>query len=160
MMEKANNFWYPRGTSLVGTMTSITILCIAIVGTANFRCYATRDSRKAFMFNRATRIAVTLSEGWRAVKGSETYNPIANLGSDLTITQSSEPEVEYDESFTLLASYKIVLNGTSYHTILAWKDVSTGLRAINVIVAWAQRGGQQSSPDNVFKLTTYALTTD
>ncbi len=156
-MAKENTFWCRRGTSLVGTMVAISILSIAIIGTANFRYYSALDSRKAVMLNRAARVAVTLSESWRAVGGAETYDPVENLGSDIIITQSTIDEVGYDETFTLLGSYEVVLNGTAYYTTLSWKDVSTGLRALNVIVTWAQRGEQGNGTDDSFKLTTYAL---
>ncbi len=156
-MTKENTFWCRRGTSLVGTMVAISILSIAIIGTANFRYYSALDSRKAVMLDRAARVAVTLSESWRAVGGTETYDPVENLGSDITITQSTVDEVGYDETFTLLGSYEVVLNGTAYYTTLSWKDDSTGLRTLNVIVTWAQRGEQGNGTDDSFKLTTYAL---
>jgi len=80
------------------------------------------------------------------------------LGSDLTITASSGPAEPTD--FTLLGSYTVTVNGANYYITLSWKDVSTGLRALNVVVAWAQRTQGVSSlndADKSFKLTTYAL---
>ena len=148
MISQTNKAHRIRGASLVGTMVSISVLSIAVIGTANLRYYAALDSRKASMHNTAARTALTLSESWRAVNGAETYDPIEHLGSDLTITQSTVPEeAAYDETFNLLESYKVVLNGTNYYVSLSWKDVSPGLKALNVIVAWAQRDEQEGGAD-------------
>ena len=160
MIPKTQNVQCPRGASLVGTMVSISVLSIAIIGTAQFRYYAALDSRKAAIHRTAARIALTFCETWRAVKGAETYDPIDHLGSDLTITQSTVDDIEYDETFTLLGSYKVVLNGVSYYATLSSKDVSTGLRALNIIVTWSQRGGLETSYNKSFKLTTYAIVTE
>jgi hypothetical protein len=109
----------------------------------------------------AARIGMLLCESWRGVKGSETYDPVAHVGSELEITTFTlSSEFEY-AGFTPLGVYKVVGNGLDYYTILSWKDVSTGLRALNVVVAWEQRdqGGSDIATafaDKLFKLTTYA----
>ena len=106
----------------------------------------------------AARIGLMLCESWRGVKGIETYDPTAHLGSVLTITESTGPDKP--EDFTLLGSYTVTLDGANYYTTLSWKDVSTGLRALNIVVAWVQRDQGQSSindADKSFKLTTYAF---
>ena len=100
-----------------------------------------------------------LCESWRGLKGTKTYDPAAHLGTALTITQSATgPDKPVD--FTLLGNYTVTLNGANYYITLSWKDVSTGLRALNIVVAWAQRTQGVSSlndADKSFKLTTYAL---
>ena len=99
-----------------------------------------------------------LCENWRGLGGIETYDPAAYLGSDLTITASSGPSEPTD--FTLLGSYTVTVNGSNFYITLSWKDVSAGLRALNIIVAWAQREQGTSSlndADKSFKLTTYTL---
>ncbi len=160
MIPKTNIVRCRRGVSLVNTMVAISVLFIVIIGTANSRYHATLDSRRAAMLSTAARTAVTLSESWGAVNGVETYDPVENLGSDLTITQNPDTDVEYDETFTLLGSYTVVLNDASYDAILLWKDVSTGLRALNVVVTWPERSVQESGADKSFNLTTYALVTN
>ena len=146
------------GFSLVSIMTAIVIILVALIGTSNFRYFAILDAQKAAAKITASRIGLMLCENWRGLGGMETYDPAAYLGSDLTITASSGPSEPAD--FTLLGSYTVTVNGANFYITLSWKDVSTGLRALNIIVAWTQRPQGVSSlndADKSFKLTTYAL---
>lgn len=161
MTAKANKIRYRRGVSLVGTMIAVVVLLIALIGTSNFRYYAALDARKADAQTTAARIALMLCEGWRGIKGSETYDPTAHLGSSLAITQNTYAYPDKPLDFTLLGRYTVVLENVNYYTTLSWKDVQPGLRALNVVMAWAQRGHIESSIDNVdksFMLTIYTLT--
>ncbi len=147
-----------RGFSLISVMIAMAILLAALIGTSNFRYYSTLDAQKAAAKITASRIGLMLCENWRGIGGVETYDPAASLGSTLTITSSTGPAKPAD--FTLLGSYTITLNGANYYITLSWKDVSTGLRALNIIVTWAQRTQGTSSlndADTSFKLTTYTL---
>ena len=145
-----------RGVTLIEVMLAILILSVAVFGASGYRYYATLDARKADMHSTAARIGLLLCESWRGVKGAETYDPTAYFASELTITPITVPyEFEYT-GFTLLGGYAVVLNRANYYAILSWKDVDTGLRALNVVVAWAPReqvgiGGAYRS----FELTTY-----
>jgi hypothetical protein len=139
-------------------MIAIAILLAALIGTSNFRYYSALDAKKAAAKITASRIGLMLCENWRGLGGIETYDPVAYLGSDLTITASTGP-AEPDD-FTLLGSYTVTVNGANFYITLSWKDVSAGLRALNIIVAWAQREQVTSSlndADKSFKLTTYTL---
>jgi hypothetical protein len=139
-------------------MIAMVIILVALIGTSNFRYFSTLDAQKAAAKITASRIGLMLCENWRGIGGIETYDPATSLGSDLTITTSTGPAEPAD--FTLLGSYTITVNGANYYITLSWKDVSTGLRALNIIVAWAQRTQGVSSlndADKSFKLTTYAL---
>lgn len=158
MVPKTCKIRYRRGFSLVSVMIAIAILLAALIGTSNFRYYSTLDAKRAAAKITASRIGLMLCENWRGLGGMETYDPVAYLGSDLTITASSGPSKPAD--FTLLGSYTVTVNGANFFITLSWKDVSAGLRALNVIVAWAQREQGTSSlndADKSFKLTTYAL---
>ncbi len=158
MVPKTCKIRRRRGFSLVSVMIAIVIIMTALVGTSNFRYYSTLDAQKAAAKITASRIGLMLCENWRGLGGVETYDPSTSLGSDLTITTSTGPAKPAD--FTLLGSYTITVNGANYYITLSWKDVSTGLRALNVVVAWAQRTQGVSSLNNAdksFKLTTYAL---
>ncbi len=158
MVRKTCKIRCRRGFSLVSTMIAIVIILVALIGTSNFRYFSTLDAKKAAAKITASRIGLMLCENWRGLGGVETYDPATSLGSDLTITTSTGPAEPAD--FTLLGSYTITLNGANYYITLSWKDVSTGLRALNIIVAWAQRTQGVSSLNNAdksFKLTTYAL---
>ena len=158
MVPKTCKIQCRRGFSLVGIMIATVIILAALIGTSNFRYYSTLDAQKAAAKITASRIGLMLCENWRGIGGVETYDPATSLGSALTITTSTGPDKPAD--FTLLGSYSITLNGANYYITLSWKDVSTGLRALNIIVAWAQRTQGVSSlndADKSFKLTTYAL---
>lgn len=158
MLTKTCNIRCRWGFSLVEVMISIVILLAAIIGTSSFRYYAVLDAKKATAKITAARIGLMLCESWRGLEGNETYNPVAHFGTALTITPSKGPDKPKD--FTLLGSYTVTLNDANYYMTLSWKDVKTGLRALNIIVAWAQRDqGQRSinDADKSFTLTTYAL---
>ena len=158
MVLKTRKIRCRRGFSLIGVMIAMAILFAALIGTSNFRYYSALDAQKAAAKITASRIGLMLCENWRGLGGVETYDPETSLGSSLTITPSTGPDKPGD--FTLLGSYTITLNGANYYITLSWKDVSTGLRALNIIVAWAQREQGTSSlndADKSFKLTTYAL---
>jgi hypothetical protein len=152
------------GVTLISTLISIAIILIALIGTINFRYYATMDARKAVAQTTASRIALLLCENWRGINGDTGYNPAAYLGSDIKLTQSEGPSEPDD--FTSLGSYKIVLDeeddgaeGADYFVTLSWKDIQPGLRALNVVVSWAQRGQRGlENTDKSFRLTTYVTT--
>ena len=158
MVPKTCKIRCRRGFSLVSVMIAIVIILAALIGTSNFRYFSTLDAKKAAAKITASRIGLMLCENWRGLGGTETYDPATSLGSALTITTSTGPAKP--EDFTLLGSYTITVNGANYYITLSWKDVSTGLRALNTIVTWAQREQETSSlndADKSFKLTTYAL---
>ena len=158
MVPKTCKIRCRRGFSLVSIMIAIAILLAALIGTSNFRYYSALDAKKAAAKITASRIGLMLCENWRGLGGAETYDPATYLGSDLTITASSGPSEPTD--FTLLGSYTVTVNGANFYITLSWKDVSAGLRALNIIVAWAQREQGTSSLNDAeksFKLTTYAL---
>ncbi len=155
------------GSTLITSLIAITIILIAVIGTSNFRYYAAMDTRRATALTEASRISLLLCESWRGMNGDLSYNPITNLGSDLTIKSDNGPSAP--EGFTSLGSYLIML-GTStdqseyhikYYTTLSWQDIQTGLRALNVNVSWAQRDsgtGGFGEADKSFSLTIYTLT--
>jgi hypothetical protein len=152
------------GATLVSTLIAAAIVMIALIGTSNFRYYVTMDARKAAAQTTAARTALMLCENWRGIQGSLTYDPVAYLGSDITMVSDKGPAQPDD--FTLLGSYKIVMDekkddveGTNYYVTLSWKDIQPGLRALNVVVTWAQRGQTGSeNTDKSYTLTIYCLT--
>jgi hypothetical protein len=139
-------------------MIAMTILIAALIGTSNFRYYSALDSKKAEAKITASRIGLMLCESWRGLGGIETFDPESYFGSDLRITTSSGPAEPGD--FTLLGHYTVTVNSANFYITLSWKEVSSGLKALNIIVSWAQREQGLSSfndADKTFKLTTYAL---
>ena len=164
MIPKTHKIRARKGVTLIDTLITVAVILVALIGTSNFRYYAAMDTRKASAQTAASRIALMLSENWRGIQGDLSYDPVAYLGSDITLTQSEGPDKPND--FTLLGSYKIIMDdqdddaeGADYFATLSWKDVQPGLRALNVIIAWAQRGQTGfENTDKTFALTIYTLT--
>ena len=160
---KADRIRRHRGMSLVSIMVAVVILLIALIGTSSFRYCAAMDARRADAQTSAARIALMLCESWSGINGALTYNPIVELGSDLVITQNATGPTT-PTGFTLLGTYKVVLrdyHGMNHYATLSWKDVQPGLRALNVVVAWAQRGAGADGVENVdksFRLTVNTAT--
>ncbi|MBN2138935.1 MAG: prepilin-type N-terminal cleavage/methylation domain-containing protein [Sedimentisphaerales bacterium] len=151
------------GITLIEVMAAIVIVSIAVLGASGYRYYSAMDTRKASLQSSAARIALLLCESWRG-RGYDlvtTYDPSAHLGSDVEIdTSTTGPE--YPFGFTPLGRYKITANDGDYWVSLSWKDDETtsGLRALNTVVAWAQGRSSTDSAgivvmDKTFRLTTY-----
>jgi len=146
------------GFTLIEVMLAILILTVAVIGTSGYRYYAALDARRAAMRSASARIGLLLCESWRGTSDPNTFDPTDPNGfaSELTITNSAGPAEP--NGFTPLGSYTVVSDGATYYATMSWKDVSTGLRALNVVVAWAQREQGTASlndADKLFKLTTY-----
>ncbi len=161
--------WFRSGSTLVGSLVAVAIILIALIGTSNFRYYTALDTRRATAQTEAARIALLLCESWRGIQGDLNYDPITTYGPDLIISSDAGPESPDD--FTSLGSYLIKLGSStddqdgvyhiSYYTTLSWKDIQPGLRALNVIVSWAQHETETPDFDNTdksFSLTIYTLT--
>ena len=165
MVLKTSKIRSCRGVSLIGTMVAVVILLIAFIGTSSFRYSAALGGRKAKAQTAAARIALMLCESWRGINGDVTFDPTELCGSDLNI-DTLEANLDKPSDFNLLGSYTVVLdtndsNNINYYATLLWKDVQPGLRALNVVVAWAQRDlgvdGIQGA-DKSFRLTIYTQT--
>ena len=156
MSQKANKAWYRSGISLAETMNAVAILSIALIGITGYRYCSILDARKADAYITSARVGQLFSESWRGMHGSEDYDPVAHLGSGMTITTSEGPAAPVD--YTVLGSYKIVLNDITFYATLSWKDINSSLRVLNTTVVWAQRTHEQNGlddSDKSFELTTY-----
>ena len=160
------------GLTLVEVMVAIVVLAIAALGASAFRYHAALGVRKADLQTGAARTALLLCESWRGASDPNTFNPtqLATANPALAIgAVTISGGLAAPTDFTLLGNYKITVDSFDYYAVLSWKDVSPGLRALNVIVAWDQRGsGPSSGAGNVydwgsvdssksFKLTTYVV---
>jgi len=133
-----------RGMSLIEVMTAIVVLTVVMVGSLVYRYYTTLDEKEAEEQTAAARIASMLCESWRGVKGAEDYDPVAHLSPELRIVLVTTTDInsvysysDVDDSgghFNLLGRYAVTLEGQRYRAALAWKDVSTSLRALSVVV--------------------------
>jgi len=178
MVLKKSKIRSRRGVSLVSTMVAVVILLISLIGTSSFRYSAALDGRKAKAQTAAARIALMLCESWRGINGDVTFDPIQLCGSDLVtfdpiqlcgsdlVIDTLDANLDKPLDFNLLGSYAVVLESNEsynidYYATLSWKDFQPGLRALNVIVAWAQRDlgidGVEGA-DKSFRLTIYTQT--
>jgi len=154
--------------TLIEVMAAIVIVAIAVIGASGYRYYSTLDARRADFQNAAARIALLLCENWRG-RGydADTYDPVVHLTSanpNLTVATSGVGP-DYASGFTPLGRYEITMDGVHYWAALSWDDdaATAGLRALNVVVAWAQRqtGADEAEAvaaaggDRTFRLTTY-----
>lgn len=158
MFQKAKKTWYRSGISLVETMNAIAILSIGLIGASGYLYCSMLDSRKADAYVTSAQTGYLLSESWRGLQGSEAYDPVAHLGAGLTITAGDGPDAP--GGYTVLGSYEIVLNDVAFYATLSWKDLNSNLRALNIVLIWAQRGQGQNKIDEAdrsFELTTYVL---
>lgn len=168
MVIKKSKIRSRRGVSLVGTMVAVTILLIALIGTSSFRYSAAMDGRKAKAQTAAARIALMLCESWGGIKGDVNFDPIQLCGLDLNIDMM-DAVLDKPLDFNLLGSYAVTLEpeesyNINYYATLSWKDVQSGLRALNVVVAWASREQtaltkqDTGATDKSFGLTVYTQT--
>ena len=165
-IHKTHSIRARTGVTLISTLISVTIILVALIGTTTFRYHATLDVRKAAAQTNASRIALMLCENWRGIQGDTSYDPADYLAEDMTMTFAQNEGPVNPEDFNLLGSFKIILDaeengaeGNDYYATLSWKDVQAGLRALNVIVTWAQRGQSGfENTDKSYRLTTYVMT--
>jgi len=148
---------FRSGLTFIEILLASAILLIAVIGTAAFRYNAALGARKADLRSTAARTALLLCESWRGSVDPNDFDPEDTLGSQLTIVDD-DSGFEGPSGYTLLDSYKITVEGVDYYAILAWTDIASGLRALNVTVMWNQRGYTSEdggSLDKSYRLTTY-----
>jgi Tfp pilus assembly protein PilV len=145
--------WNSRcnGFSLLDVIIASVVLLIAIVGTCSYRYYSALDQRKAAMQTSAARAALLLCESWRGLQGATTCNPTTWNLSGVAISAGTGPAVP--SGFTTLNSYAITTNNYNYTATLSWQDISAGLRALNVTIAWPTSGF--GTANNSYTLTSY-----
>ena len=157
MFTSRNNYDRRAGLSLTEVIIASVILSIAVLGTSGFRYHAQLDARRADVHIGASRTALMLCEGWRGLRGSESYDPVSSYGTLVTIANSTDGPAS-PSGYTHLGTYSVTSGGVTYYTTLSWQDVSVGLRTLNVASTWEQRGhsGVFEDVDKTFSLTTYA----
>ena len=151
--EKLRRRQRRNGFSLLDVIIASTVLLIAIAGTSAYRYHSALDQRKAAMQITAARAAQMLCESWRGVQGAATYNPTAYTWADMTISTGTGPTVP--SGFTSLNSYALSSNNFNYNATLSWQNVSSGLRALNVQIAWPTSG--TGAANNSYTITGYTL---
>ncbi len=147
---------FRRGFSITDVIVAMLVVAIAVIGTISLRYQSSMDAKRAEVAMPASRLALMMVETWRGFAGSETFNPVTSLSSDITIENSGGPTAP--GGFTLLGTYKVQLNNVEYYTALSYKDINASLRALNVQIEWEQKGAEQATAnesDKSFALTVY-----
>jgi len=147
-----------RGVTLVEVMAAVVFMSIAVLGAMGFRYYSASNARRADVKITASRLSLLLLESWKGAGAASSYDPVAEFGSELTIsTSDTGPAVP--TGFSALGSYHIVANRANYYATLSYKAAtSTEPKTLNVCVAWLgnYQTGTVSGTDQSIKLTTYA----
>jgi len=144
----------PSGLTFIEIMVASVVLIIAVIGTSAYRYNASLNLRRAKLKTTASRTGVLLCESWRGISDPNSFEPADTFGSQLTIAEESGG-ISAPSGFNLHDVYKITIEGVDYYAVLSWKDISVGLRALNVEIWWNQRGNNEDEVDKVFKMTTY-----
>lgn len=145
---------YPAGLTFIEIIIASVVLIVAVMGTSAYRYNATLDLRKAKLQTTAARTAVLLCESWCGSSDPNSFDPVTSFGSQLTIDNASD-DISTPSGFTLHNAYRITIEGVDYYAVLSWKDISAGLRALNVVINWNQRGDNDADVDKSFKITNY-----
>lgn len=141
-----------KGISLVDVAAATLIMTVVVLGTLQYRYLSMRDIRKAEDQLKATEIAVCLTESWKGVNGIETFDPVSKFGDEMDIIEGTGED--NPEEYTPLGKYDITSEEMICHASLAYKDVDTTLRELNVIVSWPFGGDDQTK---TFTVSSYVL---
>ncbi|OHB66205.1 MAG: hypothetical protein A2Y76_10305 [Planctomycetes bacterium RBG_13_60_9] len=140
---------------MVELIISLSALAVIVLGHSIVSYHAKLDIGSSVKQSTAAMVALLLCESWAGADGAVTYDPVSDLASGFTISGGSGPSAP--AGFTSLGSYFVAVDGTCYHATLSSKALASTLRALNVSVAWSDRGGDPPTLDKEFCLTTYVL---
>ena len=157
-MTTTKRFKSAGGFTFTEVMAAILVLTVAVLGTSAYRYHASADVRKADLKTTGARMACLLCETWRGVSDPNTFNPVSHFGSELAIQSLTITEAPASPSGnTVLGTYRIMVDGVDYRAVLFWKDISTGLRALSVMMVWEWENMTPLTLSNSFRLTTYTI---
>ena len=144
------------GTTLVEVMYAAVVLSIAVLGASGYRYHSSLNARWANQQITAGRIGQLFCANWGGVGGNETYDPMAHMGSELTIEVLGPPQKSLPPGFTLLGRYGITIEGVDYSAVLAWNDLSPELRTLYIRVSWDHLEENPTDPlEKSFIIITY-----
>lgn len=144
------------GFSMVEAIIAAFIVSLIVLATMNIQYRSALDTRRAEVRSAASCLALLLLEAWRGSAGSDTFDPVAAFDSELTMRPDNGPEPP--SGFTRLDSCRVELEDVNYFITLAYADIHTDLRALNVTVDCSQggaAGAELSDADASFPLTVY-----
>ena len=145
-------------------MVAVVILLAAVIGATRYQYYTVLDAKKADLHMEATRLAVTMLEGWKGAGGEMTFDPLTSFGNGYT--PSFKTNLVLDrigdgvvpmEMGDCIGEYCITGDRATYLVTLSCVDVDMSddiPNALNVLVKWGEHG-HDSDPDKSFSLTSY-----
>lgn len=158
---KRHNHRCRKGVSLIESMIAAMVLVIGFMGAMQLRYGVRLSVRQGELQASAARASLLLAENWRGASNPSAFDPVgltSSDGSSLVITTSADaPGVP--TGFTAYGKYRVMVEDSCYYGILSYKDVAAGLRALNVTLAWEQRGAgvtAYADTDKTFTLTSYS----
>ena len=155
---------FRHGLSLIEVMVSILILLAAVVGATRYQYYTAMDARRADLYGQASRLAVTMLEGWKGAGGKVTFDPLVDFGNGyqpdfktnmvLDRIGNGSPPAGMDVA---IGEYRIIADRATYHITLSYIDVDFPDDlpiALNVLVTWGERG-HDDEHDKSLSITCY-----
>lgn len=143
--------------TLIEVMIATVIIVIAVMGTSAFRYNTILFAKQTDVEMTAARTALLLCEGWRGDEGSQNYDPTTYSTTDLKIKWKGHGP-DAPSGFNTLGRFEIEVDDNYYWATLSWNDISSGLRALNVVVKWEHRSNGNKAygqADKSLELTTY-----
>jgi hypothetical protein len=147
------------GFTFTEVMAAILVMTVAVLGTSAYRYHGTLDVRKAELKTTSARAGSLLCETWRGASDPNAFDPVSHFTGNFPIeTMASYGAPTTPSGHTTLGTYKLMVEGDDYRATLFWKDVTPGLRALSVVIAWdwGLNGQSMGHPrSKTFRLTTY-----
>lgn len=157
MSQKVRKIRRQSGVTLTEVMAATTILILAVIGASGYRYCSSLNAHWSQEQITAARIGQLLCGSWAGVKGVETFDLKASLGSDLAI-ETLDISTSLPQAFLLLGRYRITIEGTDYDCTMAWNKVSPDLRALWIRVEWDLRKEDPTKPDSSLKKSFTVIT--
>lgn len=157
MSQKVRKICRWSGINLTEVMVATTIFTLAVIGASGYRYCSSLNARQAQEQVTAARVGQLLCGSWAGVKGAETFDLRAFLGSDLVIETLDTPP-SLPQAFVLLGRYTITIESVAYDCALAWNNVSPDLRALWIRVGWDLREEDTVSPDSTLQKSFTVIT--
>ena len=157
MSQKKRKICHRSGLNLTEVMAATAIFTLAVIGASGYRYCSSLNARQAQEQITAARVGQLLCGSWAGVKGDETFDLKAFLGSDLVVEAQNTP-TSLPQAFVLLGRYRITIEGVAYDCALAWNNVSPDLRALWIRVGWDLRGEDPANPDCALKKSFTVIT--
>ena len=155
---------FGHGLSLIEVMVAVVILLAAVIGATRYQYYTVLDAKKADLHMEATRLAVTMLEGWKGAGGEMTFDPLTNFGNGYT--PSFKTNLALDRigdgvvpmgMDSCIGEYCITGDRATYLVTLSCVDVDMTdsiPKALNISVKWGEHG-HDNDPDKSFSMTSY-----